>query len=50
MAAVARLTGPGGEFELAEEDVLGTRMTVFRNRHRNLGEVLASSAQFGDHD
>jgi acyl-CoA synthetase (AMP-forming)/AMP-acid ligase II len=50
MAAVARLTGPGGDFELAEEDVLGARMTVFRNRHRNLGEVLARSAEFGERD
>lgn len=50
MAAVTRLTGPGGQFELAEEDVLGTRMTVFRNRHRNLGEVLTRSAEFGERD
>jgi steroid-24-oyl-CoA synthetase len=50
MAAVARLTGPGGQFELAEEDVLGARMTVFRNRHRNLGEVLTRSAGFGERD
>ncbi|GAA4594959.1 class I adenylate-forming enzyme family protein [Planotetraspora phitsanulokensis] len=50
MTIVARLTGPGGEFELTEEDVLGSRMPVFRNRHRNLGEVLAGSVRFGDRD
>ncbi|GII15913.1 O-succinylbenzoic acid--CoA ligase [Planomonospora parontospora subsp. antibiotica] len=47
---MARLTGPGGEFELAEEEVLGSRMRVFANRHGNLGEVLAASARFGDRD
>jgi acyl-CoA synthetase (AMP-forming)/AMP-acid ligase II len=50
MAIVTRLTGPGGEFELAEEEVLGSRMPVFRNRLRNLGEVLAGSVRFGDRD
>jgi steroid-24-oyl-CoA synthetase len=50
MAAFSRVTGPGGECEVAEEDVLGVRMRVFRNRHRNLGEVLALSAGFGDRD
>ncbi|MEV8637939.1 class I adenylate-forming enzyme family protein [Streptosporangium sp. NPDC051023] len=47
---MTRLTGPGGEFELAEEEVLGSRMQVFKNRPRNLGEVLAASAGFGDGD
>ncbi|WP_239089784.1 class I adenylate-forming enzyme family protein [Sphaerimonospora thailandensis] len=51
MAAImGRLTGPGGAFELAEEDVLGARMTVFKNRRRNLGEVLADSVRYGDRD
>ncbi|MEV0594687.1 class I adenylate-forming enzyme family protein [Nonomuraea cavernae] len=47
---MTRLTGPGGEFELAEEEVLGARMTVFANRRRNLGEVLAESVRFGERD
>ncbi len=50
MAAVARLTGPGGPFELAGEEILGVRMTAFRNRARNLGEVLAASPARGDRD
>jgi acyl-CoA synthetase (AMP-forming)/AMP-acid ligase II len=47
---VARLTGPGGEFELAEEEIGGQRMTAFRHRRRNLGEVLAASQTFGGRD
>ncbi|WP_228646242.1 class I adenylate-forming enzyme family protein [Microtetraspora sp. AC03309] len=47
---MARLTGPGGDFELAEEDVLGARMQVYKNRARSLGQVLADSARFGDRD
>ncbi|GGO72753.1 fatty acid--CoA ligase [Nonomuraea cavernae] len=50
MEIMTRLTGPGGEFELAEEEVLGARMTVFANRRRNLGEVLAESVRFGERD
>ena len=41
MEFVEQLTGPGGEFEMREEDVLGTRLPVFVNRARSLGEVLA---------
>jgi acyl-CoA synthetase (AMP-forming)/AMP-acid ligase II len=44
----ARLTGPGGPFELATEDVLGQRMQVFKTRPRSLREVLAASAARGD--
>jgi acyl-CoA synthetase (AMP-forming)/AMP-acid ligase II len=49
-AVVARLTGPGGEFEIAEEDVLGVRMPVLANRERSLGELLAQSVSLGDQD
>lgn len=44
----ARLTGPGGPFEIAQEDVLGERMPVFRSRKRSLRELLAASAAHGD--
>ncbi|NKZ02983.1 long-chain fatty acid--CoA ligase [Actinomadura latina] len=47
---IARLTGPGGEFELREDEVLGARLPVFANRARSLGEVLARSASYGDRD
>jgi acyl-CoA synthetase (AMP-forming)/AMP-acid ligase II len=44
----ARLTGPGGPFEIVEETVLGERMRVFKNRPRALRELLASSAAHGE--
>jgi acyl-CoA synthetase (AMP-forming)/AMP-acid ligase II len=43
----ARLTGPGGMFELVEETVLGERMQVFKNRPRALRDLLAQSALHG---
>ncbi|PTR30543.1 acyl-CoA synthetase (AMP-forming)/AMP-acid ligase II [Rhodococcus sp. OK519] len=49
-SVMAGLTGPGGRFELAEEDVLGARMPVMKNRDRSLGDVLAASAAYGDRD
>lgn len=49
-AIMGRLVGPGGPFELAEEDVLGSRLPVFKHRARSLAEVLAGSADHGDRD
>src|SRR3954452_10511561 len=37
-------------FDLAEEEVLGHRMTVFRNRHRSLRSLLDASLAFGKRD
>jgi acyl-CoA synthetase (AMP-forming)/AMP-acid ligase II len=48
LAVMTGLTGPGGPFELTREEVLGVSMTVFRNRHRSLGEVLVDSQRHGD--
>ncbi len=45
---LARLTAPGAPFEIVEEEVLGERMPVFRNRRRSLREILAASAALGD--
>jgi acyl-CoA synthetase (AMP-forming)/AMP-acid ligase II len=50
LAVMTGLTGPGGPFELAREEVLGAPMTVFKNRARSLGEVLAASVQHGERD
>lgn len=51
IAAVMReLTGPGGRFELVEEEVLGARMPVLRHRRRAVAELLADSGRFGDRD
>ncbi len=44
----AQLTGPGGPFEIVQEDVLGERMGVFKNRKRSLRELLADSAAHAD--
>src|SRR4051794_27981260 len=46
--AVLPLAGPGEPFEIVEEDVLGERMEVYRNRPRSLREVLARSSAHGD--
>ncbi|HJQ44210.1 MAG TPA: class I adenylate-forming enzyme family protein [Jatrophihabitantaceae bacterium] len=47
----ARLTGPGGEFELVHEDVRGVRLPVFANRGRSLTEhVETATAAFGDRE
>src|SRR4051794_15607508 len=47
---VAALTGPGGQFEIVEEEVLGVRMKVFKNRTRSLGALLTASTMYGDDD
>lgn len=44
----AELTGPGAPFEIVEEDVLGQRMSVFKERPAHLRELLATSALHGD--
>lgn len=46
--ALARVTGPGQPFEIAEELVLGEPMDVFARRHGSLRELLEDSARFGD--
>jgi acyl-CoA synthetase (AMP-forming)/AMP-acid ligase II len=46
----ARLTGPGGPFEIVEEDVLGERLRVFKSRPRSLREILAASAAHGERE
>ena len=49
--ADAALTAPGAPFELVEEEVLGERMPVLRNRPRSLRDVLlAGAARHGDRD
>jgi acyl-CoA synthetase (AMP-forming)/AMP-acid ligase II len=44
----AKLTGPGGPFEIVEEPVLGEVMPVFRDRDPHLRAILERSAGFGD--
>lgn len=45
-----QLTGPGGDFEIVEEEVLGQRLPVFRNRPRSLIELLVDSQKYGDRE
>jgi len=46
--ATALLTAPGAPFEIAEEEVLGERLAVYRTRPRSLRELLVASAERGD--
>ena len=48
--AVSRLTGPGGPFEIVEEEVLGTVMPVMKNRGHAIGELISASRTWGDGD
>ncbi|WP_405177872.1 acyl--CoA ligase [Nocardia sp. NBC_01377] len=45
-----RLIGPGGPFEMAVEDVLGTPIPVVRHRARALSEILAGSVALGERE
>lgn len=47
---LTELTGPGGKFETAEEEVLGVRIPVMVNRRSTVGELLAMSTQWGDRE
>ncbi|NKY31945.1 acyl--CoA ligase [Nocardia speluncae] len=47
---IGRLTGPGGRFEIAAEDVLGARIPVIRHRGRRVGDLLTASRVWGDRD
>jgi len=44
----ADMIGPGGVFEMVPEPVLGVTIPVFKNREKNLRNVLANSANNGD--
>jgi acyl-CoA synthetase (AMP-forming)/AMP-acid ligase II len=46
----ARLTGPGGEFEVAVQDVRGVPTQVFVNRRPRLRDWLVDSAAFADRE
>src|SRR4051812_2113225 len=44
------MTSAGMSFDLTEEEVLGHRMTVFRDRHRSLRSLLDASLEYGSRD
>ncbi|TCN46739.1 acyl-CoA synthetase (AMP-forming)/AMP-acid ligase II [Rhodococcus sp. SMB37] len=47
---VSQLTGPGGRFEIAVEEVRGNRIPVMVNRDRRVSDVIAKSKEWGDRD
>lgn len=50
LQVIGKLTGPGGPFELTEEQVLGAVEPVMKHRRRALTEVLDAGAAWGDRD
>ncbi len=42
------LTGPGGDFEIVEEDILGNRIRSFKNAPPSVREVWLSTVQFSE--
>lgn len=47
-AARDKLTGPGGDFEIIETEILGHRIRDFKNRPNSIREIWLSTAQFAD--
>ena len=45
----ADLTGPGGPFEMAVEQVLGVPIPLMRNRRRSMAELFHAGTAWGDH-
>lgn len=48
LKAREELTGPGGDFEIVEADVLGNRLRVYKNAPNSVREVWLSTAAFAD--
>jgi long-chain acyl-CoA synthetase len=46
--AAAELTGPGGQFEIVEAEVLGNRIKVYKNAPPSAREFWLASAAWGD--
>ena len=44
----AELTGPGGQFEVTEEEILGNRIKTFKNAPPSVREFWLSTAAWGD--
>ena len=50
LAATRSLTAAGMPFEVVDEEVLGQRLRVFRNRSHTMRDVLLGADRFGDRD
>ncbi|WP_088311208.1 class I adenylate-forming enzyme family protein [Novosphingobium sp. B 225] len=48
--ARAELTGPGGQFEIVEQEVLGHQLRCFKNAPPSVREFWLSTAMFGERD
>lgn len=44
------LTGPGGDFEIIETEILGHRIRDYKNSPKSIREIWLSTAQFADRD
>lgn len=49
-AAQETLTGPGGEFEIIETEILGNKIRDYKNRPNSVREIWLSTVQFADRD
>ena len=47
-AARETLTGPGGDFEIIETEILGHRIRDYKNRPNSVRDIWLSTAQFAD--
>jgi steroid-24-oyl-CoA synthetase len=50
LKAREELTGPGGEFEIVEAEVLGNQLRVYKNAPPSVREVWLSTLQFPERD
>ena len=48
LAARDALTGPGGDFEIIETEILGHRIRDFKNRPNSIRDIWLSTTQFAD--
>jgi len=49
-AVLGRLTGPGGDFEITTQDVLGAPTQMMRNDGRSLAQLVTDSTRYGERD
>ena len=45
-----QLTGPGGDFEIVEANVLGNRLRTFKNAPPSIRDVWLATQEFSDRD
>ena len=48
--ANSELTGPGGDFEIVEEEILGNRIRAWKNAPPSVREVWLATLEFSDRD